>query len=415
MSVTLHELDQAGLSELATTIRNAGASGAGGAGFPTYAKWDRLDEVDHLLVNHQESEPNYYLDKWLARERADEFAALFDALLDTAFETIVVSAKAKDRDEWLGEFESATDAAVYMPDELPLDPDEESGVVVAYTADRYEYGMESVLLRMVADVVIGQDLPMDRGWIVQNTETLYNVFRAFRDDQPVTHKRVHVGGNVSRHRFLKVPIGTPASDLLEAAGRPAAALGDDEILADGGPGWCFEIDGAPDEFGVTKRTNCVLVLDADTADENTLGEGGRINVLGATEWDDDHETEPTATLDPDVVRVPLITNPDFEGVVASSEPIVSPGESVSAGEMIATPADGISNVHHASIDGEVTAVTDGYVEIRRPDEAGVAAESGAKQLDRPLYWTWCTECGDYVAMLEWGGNDPTAYVCEECR
>jgi Na+-translocating ferredoxin:NAD+ oxidoreductase RnfC subunit len=63
MSVTLQRLEQAESSELATTIRNAGVSGAGGAGFPSHAKWDRLDEVDHLLVNHQESEPNYYLDK----------------------------------------------------------------------------------------------------------------------------------------------------------------------------------------------------------------------------------------------------------------------------------------------------------------------------------------------------------------
>lgn len=416
MSVSLQRLEQAASSELATTIRNAGVSGAGGAGFPSHAKWDRLDEVDHLLVNHQESEPNYYLDKWLGRERADEFATLFDALLDRAFETVVVGAKAKDRDEWMREFERVTDATVYLPDELPMDPDEASGVVFAYTEDRYEFGMESVLLRMVGDVVIGQDLPMDNGWIVQNTETLYNVLRAFRDGEATTHKYVHVGGNVPRHRFLRVPVGTPAAEVLEAAGRSPSDLGEGEILADGGPGWCFEIERS-DEFGVTKRTNCVLVLDAETAEENTLGSEGRINVISAYDWDDDHETEPTETLSPESVRIPLITNPAFEGVVAPSNPIVSPGDRVAEGEMIATPSsEGISNTQHASIDGEVVEVTDRYVEIRREsdDEAKERGRTAA-DIDRPLYWTWCQECGDYVTMPEWDRPDLTEYVCQDCR
>jgi hypothetical protein len=414
MSVTLQRLEQAELSELATTVRNAGVSGAGGAGMPSYAKWDRLDEVDYLLVNHQESEPNYYMDKWLGRERATNFASLFDALLDRAFETVVVGAKAKDRDGWMREFEAATDATVYRPSELPLDPDDESGVVFAYTEDKYEYGMETVLLRMVGDVVIGQDLPMDHGWLVQNTETMHNVFQAFKDGEPTTHKYVHVDGDVDRHRFLEVPVGTPTEAVLQAAGRSTADL-DDEILADGGPGWCFEIE-RPDEFGVTKRTNCVLVLDAATAEENTLGSEGRINVLSAFNWHGDHETAPTATLLPETVRVPMITNPAFEGVVTPSQPIVSPGDRVAEGEMIATPgADGISNTQHASIDGEVVGVTDRYVEIRRKAESESARSRTAADVENPIYWTACRECGEYVTMAEWDGVDPGEYVCENCR
>ncbi|NEU58263.1 NADH dehydrogenase subunit [Halorussus sp. MSC15.2] len=416
MSVTLQQLEQAELSDLATTLRNAGVSGAGGAGMPSYAKWDRIDEVDHLLVNHQESEPNYYIDKWLGREHADDFAALFDALVDRAFETVVVGAKAKDRDEWMREFEAATDATVYRPAELPVDPDEESGVVFAYTEDKYEYGMESVLLRMVGGEVIGQDLPMDHGWLVQNTETLYNIFRAFRDGEPTTHKFVHVGGNVPRHRFLEVPIGTPADEVLRAAGRSVSDLDVGELLADGGPGWCFEIEN-PEGFGVTKRTNCVLVLDGDVVWENTLGSQGRINVISAYNWDGDHETQPTETLRPERVRIPLVTNPAFEGVVAPSEPIVSPGEQVGAGEMIATPgSDGISNTQHASIDGEVERVTSEYVEIRRDSGDDTAPEvRTVAEVDRPLYWTWCRECGEYVSMIDWEGSNPTEYVCHNCR
>jgi len=412
MSIGLQRLDQAAPTELATTLRNAGIAGAGGAGFPAHAKWDRLDEVDYLLVNHQESEPNYYIDKWLGRERADAFGELFDALLDRAFETIVVGAKSKDREEWMGALEAETDATEYEPADLPLDPADESGVVFAYTDDQYEYGMESVLLRLVAGTVIADDLPMDHGWIVQNTETLDNVYRTLDRDVPVTHKYVHVDGNVPRHRFLRVPIGTPASALLEAAGRDPEDLDQDEMLADGGPGWCFKIEADPDAFGTTKRTNCLTVVDESVVEENTLG-GDRINVLNAVDWTADHETSPS-TLTPDRVRVPLITNTAFEGVVSSSRPVVSDGAEVSAGEMIAMPVDdGISNAQHAPVDGEVTAVGDRYIEIWSiSDEGGrMMPEAG-----RSIYWTWCVECGEYVARPkrdQFIGE--TAYVCEDCQ
>ncbi|MFB6236262.1 MAG: NADH dehydrogenase subunit [Halopenitus sp.] len=413
MSVSLERLDDAALSELGITIRNAGVSGAGGAGFPTHAKWKRIEEVDALLVNHQESEPNYYIDKWLGREHARDFAALFDALLDDPLDLIVIGAKHTKRDPWLHDLELATDATVYRPDDLPIDPTEESGIVAAYTEDRYQFGMESVLLQQVADVVIGQDLPMDHGWIVQNTETLHRIYRTFERAEPMTRKLVHVDGRVPRHRFLDVPIGTPASTLLEAAGRSPDDL-DGITLLDGGPGWCFEIDANPFEFGVRKRTNCLLVEETSRVEEHTLGDG-RVNLLDIDDWADrSHETEPTP-LDPDRVRIPLVSNPDFEGVVERSRPIVDEGESVDVGEMIAAPARGaISNAQHASIAGEVTEVTDTHVEISHRNGGGRALD--LTETDRPVYWSWCVDCGDYIAMPDADqvvGN--VRALCADCQ
>lgn len=412
MSVSIQHLETAAAPEIATALRNAGLAGAGGAGFPTYAKWERLDETPYLLMNHQESEPNYAIDKWLGREYADEFASLFDALLGTAFEVIVVGAKEKDRDKWHRDLEEATDATVRRPEDLPLDPAEESGVVFAYTTDTYQYGMESVLLRTVADTLIRGDLPMDHGWIVQNTETLFNLKRTLEDDEPVTRKFVHVDGDVPEHRFLDVPVGTTASDLLAAAGKPSG-LADDEILADGGPGWCFEITESPDEFGVTKRTNCLLVLDREEAEENTFG-NDRINLIDERDWSGDHEVTPTR-FDPDRVRVPLRTNPSF-GIVEPSRPVVEDGESVQRGEMIAVPAsDAISNAQHASVDGTVTAVTDTHIELRRESTGGSGSRAAVGQ-QRMVYWTWCRECGDYIARPDFDHlGDGIDYVCRDCR
>lgn len=349
-------------SALVNSIRSAGVAGAGGAGFPAYAKWKRIDEIDSLLINHQESEPNFLKDRHLGREHAAELASLIEWLLDGFVSTVVVGTKAAYRGVWLGAFEEATDATVVEPDALPIDPETAPDVVIACTEDRYEYGMESVLLRTVADVTIGRDLPLDYGWLVQNTESLYNVYRAVAEDKPVTRKLLHVDGDTPRHRFLDVPIGTPATRLLGEAGRPGGP-GEAEILADGGPGWSFEINARPEEFGVRKRTNSLLIIDEKLATENTLG-GGRINILGPQAWKSrTFETEPER-IDPQAVRIPLITNDSLSDIVASSVPTVSPGDEVSRGDRIADPStEGISIPQHASIDGVVTEVAENHVTI----------------------------------------------------
>lgn len=200
--------------------------------------------------------------------------------------------------------------------------------------------------------------------------------------------------------------------MLEAAGRLPEELAEDHVLVDGGPGWCFEIDASPREFGVRKRTNAVLGLTREEIEANTLGQG-RIKVLGERDWaEGDLEREPTADLEPGYVRIPLISNPDFEGVVARSRPIVDPGDEVEQGEMIAVPSnDGISNAQHASVTGTVTAVTDGHVELERTQDDDAAAET-----EKRIYWTACEECGRYVTMVETAGKpDPTRFRCEDCR
>lgn len=354
----------ADLSNLPDVIQQAGVAGAGGAGFPSYAKWERVDEVDHLMVNHQESEPSYYIDKWLGKEYAGRYAELFESLLEEHLQTVVIGSKEKNREKWALPLEEEIPGEVVLPDDLPIDADEHEGVIHAYTADTYQLGMESVLLNMVADTVIGRDLPMDLGWIVQNTETLYNIHQAITSGEPVTSKWVHAGGNVPDHRFLEVPVGTPAADILEAGGFEDGEIPDDQVVADGGPGWCFACEGELDVYPVSKACNAFIVLDEDVVEENTFGEDGRINVLEEYEWEDpDNEIEPSEVLEPDRVHVPMITNPDFEGLVAKSDPIVAAGDEVSVGDVIAEPGDGISNYQHASIDGTVAEVTDDHVVI----------------------------------------------------
>lgn len=345
-------------------LRRCGVAGAGGAGFPAYVKWEDLEDTHSLLVNHEESEPNFYSDKWLMRERPDVYAELFEALLGTVLDRVVIGAKLKDRREWMGPLEDLVDPAIYEPDDLPLDPDDESGVVIAYTEPLYDLSQEPSLMWTTVGVQLGRDLPGEHGWIVQNSETVHNIHAALKHGRPVTRKHVHVDGETPRHRHLHVPIGTPADRLLREAGLDGGTPGESKVLLDGGPGWCSVVESAPEDYGVSKRTNAVMTLDGETVEAcRDDFEERRINALEARGWTArDHEVEP-AQLTPDRVRVPLITNPALTGTVSPSRPVVSVGDTVEVGDPVAEPGEGISLFQHASLDGTVRSVSEDTVVI----------------------------------------------------
>jgi Na+-translocating ferredoxin:NAD+ oxidoreductase RnfC subunit len=350
------------LDSLSKAIRDAGIAGAGGAGFPSYAKWKTLENIDYLLVNHQESEPNFYADKWLGRKYTQKFKELFDYLLANVFKAIVIGTKAKYREEWTRSLESTLDSSVYCPADLPLDVDEVDNIAFGYTPDVYTYSEEEVLLMVTVGEQIGDDLPTDHGWIVHNTETLYNIHKALSGGRPVTRKYVHVDGDIPHHRCLEVPVGTTVPTLLEAAGVEGGSVGEASVLADGGPGWCYEIEAPLTNFGVRKRTNALLVIDEETARESTR-EDGQINVLDSFDWQErDHEVIPNP-LQPGKVRIPLLTNEGYRGFVSPSDPIVNRGDVVTEGEKIAVPDGDISNTQHASIGGTVTDITETHITI----------------------------------------------------
>jgi Na+-translocating ferredoxin:NAD+ oxidoreductase RnfC subunit len=246
--------------------------------------------------------------------------------------------------------------------------------VFTYTDDTYQFGMENVLLQEVAGVVLGKDLPVDYGWIVQNTETLYNAYRALADEAPVLEKYVHIDGYLSDgsrvpHRMFEAPIGTSAESLLAAAGVDPNTLGRDRTLVDGGPGWCFAVQRPADRYGVTKHTNCLMLLEDQLIDEHTYG-NGRINVMEPLAWDHDNPATEPSQIDPDRVHIPIVTNETYGDTVAASEPIVEFGDRVTRGEKVAKQkqnSDGFSVSHHATIDGVVSDVTPREVEIRSHD------------------------------------------------
>jgi len=352
---------------LAEVLKEGGVAGAGGAGFPTYAKY--VKPLPYHITNAQESEPGYYIDKWLHKAHPEEFAELYNFLLEWGFQKIIIAPKWKDR-EWFLPLEEATGARVFdvrgRGNVVNLSEVEEK-ILFAYTDDQYAFGKEQALILNTCGVrLAARDLATDHGFVVSNTETLWNMYKLLTRGEPVTMKYVHVYGETPKHIFVDVPVGTPAADLFEEAGMPLDEIQERGfVVVDGGPGW-FSIIEDPRSYSVTKRTNSLLVIDPNYADPKR----GDVRTIGnrqgyPKEPKEQHQQAPSKVLEPAVVRVRLQDNPDF-AIVKPAVPVVEVGQAVKKGDLIARPAaEGFSNSFHASIDGTVTEITEQWIEIRR--------------------------------------------------
>lgn len=103
-------------------------------------------------------------------------------------------------------------------------------------------------------------------------------------------------------------------------------------------------------MGVRKHTNCILILDKETAETIKLG-ANRIDGLESCDWlKRVVETIPTERIEPEYVRLPFITNRGFEDTIHVGEPVVGIGDIVETGDVIGSPSTEESAFLVAGID-----------------------------------------------------------------
>lgn len=350
---------------LADVIREGGIAGAGGAGFPAYVKYGK--PLPYLLTNAQESEPGYFIDKWLHKEHPEKYTQLYRYLLEWGIGKIIIAPKYKDRD-WFIPLEKATGGRVFdCRGKNPINPDDyEESILFTYTDDTYTFGKEQVTLRVTAGVkMVARELPADHGFIVNNSETLYNIYRMLFEGKPVTNKYVHIYGETPQHAFLEVPIGTMTEDLLREAGTSIAEVEEKgHIIIDGGPGW-FSIVEDPRNYAITKRINSLIVVNPEYVDINRKDIRDVPKRQGYPRIPkEEQEQKPRPLFQPDFVRAQL--KDGFFDFIKPAIPQVTIGDKVGVGQVIATASDeGFSIPLHASITGTVKEVTDTYILIER--------------------------------------------------
>jgi Na+-translocating ferredoxin:NAD+ oxidoreductase RnfC subunit len=125
--------------------------------------------------------------------------------------------------------------------------------------DFYTAGDEQVLVNEITSKIVPEGgIPLMVGVVVINVETLINVANAIEGSK-VTDKYITVNGEVKNPMTFKVPVGTPASLLIEYCG---GLKSEDAVIVDGGPMMGKLIDTA--SYAVKKTTKSILVFKDDS-------------------------------------------------------------------------------------------------------------------------------------------------------
>ena len=359
---TLEEVKALSRDEAVEIMRQAGIVGAGGGGFPTYFKWK--NPQPNLIVNCTESEPGYWADKMLHREYFDQFLELYEAMKAIfGIERIIMGVHFKD-EGWFSRYAENANG-LYE---------------VSLVADKYSMGEEKTLIKNIfnenkekwvprrvemPDGSKRPGLPLDAGHIVQNTETLLNIYHALFFGKPVTTKYLQVFGPDLPLKLYEVPLGASATELLELSGVDVEAEAGKLSVIDGGPylnEMGIESLGEGDAF-VRRTTNGFLVIPKGVASKEYA----------------DIKTQRPEEIISLVGKVSGVNLPLGGRFLKPATPLVSEGDEVEYGQKIGDPVDGGFSIGvWASADGAVSSIEDEVVAISGGESFKKEAEAEAE-------------------------------------
>lgn len=189
-------------------VKDCGVVGLGGACFPTHVKLAPKDEnaIDYVIINAAECEPYITSDYRRLVEQPQEVIEglkIMLMLFDNAKGVIAVENNKPD-----------------VIENLKKLTENEDRIEVASLKTKYPQGSERHIIYAVTKRKINSSmLPADAGCIVDNVDTVYNIYQAVKFHKPLTERIVTVSGDgVNEPCNLLVPFGTSHAQLIEEAG-----------------------------------------------------------------------------------------------------------------------------------------------------------------------------------------------------
>jgi electron transport complex protein RnfC len=194
--------------DIREAIKKAGVVGLGGACFPTHVKLSPKDDsaIDYVIVNAAECEPYITSDYRRLVEQPQqviEGLKIILQLFDNAKGVIAVENNKQD-----------------VIENLIKLTEKEDRIEVAKLKTKYPQGSERHIIYAITKRKLNSSmLPADAGCIVDNVDTVYNIYRAVKLGKPLTERIVTVSGDgVTSPCNLEVPFGTSHQVLAEEAG-----------------------------------------------------------------------------------------------------------------------------------------------------------------------------------------------------
>jgi len=231
--------------EIIQKIQDAGIVGLGGATFPTHVKLvpPKGMKAEVLLINGVECEPYLTSDHRLMLEKADEIMVGTRLLM-----------KALNVEKAVIGIENNKPDAIKLLSEKCK---EYNGLSVVALKVQYPQGGEKQLINAVTGKEVPSGaLPIAVGVVVSNVGTAYAVYEAIQKNKPLIERVVTVTGkDVSKPSNFLVRVGTPTSELVEAAGGLPEDTGK---LISGGPMMGRAISSL--DIPVTKGTSGILLM-----------------------------------------------------------------------------------------------------------------------------------------------------------
>lgn len=231
--------------ELLKIIQEAGIVGMGGAGFPTHVKLSPPPDkkIDSIIVNGAECEPYLTCDHRLMLENTKEIVEGLKIVLQ-------MFPEAKG---YIAIENNKPDALLAMRNAVK----DTSRIEVVALKTKYPQGAEKQLIYAVTkrEVPSGK-LPADTGCIVQNVGTVYEIYNAVVNGQPLIERIVTITGEaVKEPKNLRVKLGTSFKELVEACGGFSEQA---EKIISGGPLMGTTVTSL--ELPVMKGTSGILCL-----------------------------------------------------------------------------------------------------------------------------------------------------------
>ena len=227
------------MADLKQLLKDNGVVGAGGAGFPSYCKL--AEGADTLLINAVECEPLLYTSYTLMQERIRDIVVGMRAVMEYGKIARGLLAVKDYRAKKLG-----------YADGQELAP----GVFIKYIPNVYPMGDEiNLIYTATGRVVPPGQLPITRGVIVFNTETIYNIGLVVQFNQPVTKTYLTISGDTPKAYCVKVPVGMKISEVLKIMN---VKVPDTHVVIDGGPSMGTIVNLATDV--VKKPCSGLLIL-----------------------------------------------------------------------------------------------------------------------------------------------------------
>lgn len=234
--------------EIRTKIARSGIVGLGGATFPSQVKLavDPRKKVDVLIINGVECEPFLTCDHRLMLEKGPEIVVGIRILMHALQVTRAVIGIEENKPDAIAHLTSLCRAV--------------SGIEIQALRVKYPQGSEKQLIKAITGrEVPSAKLPVEVGAVIYNVATVFAVYEAVQKNKPLVERVITVTGRLlSNPSNFRVRIGTPISDLIQAAGGMPQDTG--KVIC-GGPMMGKAIGRL--EAPVTKGTSGILLMPTD--------------------------------------------------------------------------------------------------------------------------------------------------------